>query len=247
LNPGSEPDRDDTGLPRLDVEIPDDARELDRDVQAYYREVRAERRRSRSSRLRRSLSRDGVVLPLLACCLIFALITGTLLTVFSASSINSEPGSGGIPGSSAQAGAGATGTTTAPVLHHGAPMPALTVSVYGQQVPLRSVQPAVLLLVPANCNDCAATLEQIAVVLSGGHVPILLLASSGVPGSELGPALAHGALLATYRAGVLQALQATYPHTGLTAVLVTTGGHVQYAEQLRPGDDMEYLLQPVGM
>lgn len=97
MNPGGEPERDETGLPPVDIEIPDDARELDRDVQAYYREQRAARRQQRGLRVRGSLAKDGIVLPLLACCLILALITGTLLTVFSATSdknLARLPGSG---------------------------------------------------------------------------------------------------------------------------------------------------------
>jgi hypothetical protein len=86
VNSGGEPERDDTGLPPVDIEIPDDARELDRDVQAYYREQRAERRRLRQRRLHRTITRDGFLLPLLACFLILALITGTLLTIFTATS-----------------------------------------------------------------------------------------------------------------------------------------------------------------
>jgi hypothetical protein len=96
VNSGGEPERDDTGLPPVDIEIPDDARELDRDVQAYYRERRAERRRQRHYRLHRKISRDGIVLPLLACCLILALIAGTLLTVFTATS-DQELGRGPAP------------------------------------------------------------------------------------------------------------------------------------------------------
>ena len=92
VNPGGEPERDDTGLPPVDIEIPDDARELDRDVQAYYRELRAERRRQRGRRLGwPRLAKDGIILPLLACCMILALITGTLLTVFTATSDHDVP------------------------------------------------------------------------------------------------------------------------------------------------------------
>ncbi len=101
MNPGGEPERDDTGLPPVDIEIPDDARELDRDVQAYHRELRAERRRMRRSHLHGSLARDGVVLPVLACCLILALIAGTLLTIFTATSdqyLGRVPGNGASPG-----------------------------------------------------------------------------------------------------------------------------------------------------
>ncbi len=113
MNPGGEPERDETGLPPVDIEIPDDARELDRDVQAYYREQRAARRQQRRQRVRGSLAKDGIVLPLLACCLILALITGTLLTVFSATSdqnLARLPGSGrataGTPGGAATGPAG---------------------------------------------------------------------------------------------------------------------------------------------
>jgi len=84
VNLGGEPERDDFGLPPVDIEVPDDARELDRDVQAYRREQRALRRRQRRMRLGAPLTRDGVVLPLLASCLVLALIAGTLLTVFTA-------------------------------------------------------------------------------------------------------------------------------------------------------------------
>jgi hypothetical protein len=100
VNPGGEPERDDTGLPPVDIEIPDDARELDRDVQAYHRELRADRRRQRGRRLGwPRLARDGIILPLLACCMILALITGTLLTVFTATSDRNVPLPHKTPGS----------------------------------------------------------------------------------------------------------------------------------------------------
>src|SRR5580658_480195 len=105
-----EPDRDDTGLPRVDVEIPDDARELDRDVQAYYRELKAERRQQRRMRMHGALARDGMVIPLLVCCLIFALVTGTLLTLFTATSIDQ-----GLPGASTAGGSPKTGSSPGPV------------------------------------------------------------------------------------------------------------------------------------
>jgi len=47
----NDPGRDEYGLPPVDVEITDDARELDRDVQAYQRELRARRRNMRVQRL----------------------------------------------------------------------------------------------------------------------------------------------------------------------------------------------------
>ena len=97
MNLGGDPERDDFGLPPVDIEIPDDARELDRDVQAYHRELRAQRRRLRARRLHRPLTRDGMVLPLLAGCLVLALISGTLLTLFSAGQADMP----GLPGRAA--------------------------------------------------------------------------------------------------------------------------------------------------
>jgi len=111
VNPGGEPERDETGLPPVDIEIPDDARELDRDVQAYYREQRAARRQQRGSRVRGSLAKDGIVLPLLACCLILALITGTLLTVFTATS---DQNLTGLPGSGQTARPATSGAPSGP-------------------------------------------------------------------------------------------------------------------------------------
>lgn len=117
MNLGGDPERDDFGLPPVDIEIPDDARELDRDVQAYHRELRAQRRRLRARRLHGPLTRDGMVLPLLAGCLVLALISGTLLTLFSAgqADLPGLPGrTAARPATTAEPAAGhAAGSTTA--------------------------------------------------------------------------------------------------------------------------------------
>ncbi len=90
MNIGGDPGRDDYGLPPVDIEVPDDARELDRDVQAYHRELRAQRWRRRTRRMAGPLTRDGMVLPLLAGCLALTLLAGTLLTVFSGAQLTGE-------------------------------------------------------------------------------------------------------------------------------------------------------------
>ena len=84
MNAGGDQGRDDYGLPPVDIEVPDDARELARDVQAYHRELRSRRRRSLARRVYGPLTRDGMVLPLLAGCLALTLVAATLLTVFTA-------------------------------------------------------------------------------------------------------------------------------------------------------------------
>ncbi|XRQ11042.1 hypothetical protein ACN3XK_09160 [Actinomadura welshii] len=79
---GDDPEPDDYGLPRVDVVVPDDARELERDMLAYRREERRRRRRRQVRRLTRPLTRFGVAIPIIAGALLIALLSGALLTAF---------------------------------------------------------------------------------------------------------------------------------------------------------------------
>jgi len=65
----------------LDIQIPDDARELERDVLAYRRELRAQRRKNRLRRLTSPFSGPGTVMPLLASILAVCLVAGAMLSV----------------------------------------------------------------------------------------------------------------------------------------------------------------------
>ena len=65
----------------LDIQVPDDARELERDVVAYHRELRAQRRRIRMHRLTRPFSGPGTIMPLLASILAVCLVAGAMLSV----------------------------------------------------------------------------------------------------------------------------------------------------------------------
>ena len=67
--------------PPLDIQIPDDARELERDVIAYHRELRALRRRRRLRRLTGPFGGQGTVMPLLASILAVCLVAGAMLSV----------------------------------------------------------------------------------------------------------------------------------------------------------------------
>ena len=78
MNPGGGAGWDE---PPLDIQIPDDARELDRDVLAYHREIRAKRRRARLRRLAGPLAGHGTLLPLLASILAVCLVAGAMLSV----------------------------------------------------------------------------------------------------------------------------------------------------------------------
>ena len=78
VNPGGGAGWDE---PPLDIQIPDDARELDRDVLAYHRELRAARRRNRLRRLAGPLAGHGTLMPLLASILAVCLVAGAMLSV----------------------------------------------------------------------------------------------------------------------------------------------------------------------
>jgi hypothetical protein len=248
VNPGSEPERDDTGLPPIDIEIPDDARELERDVLAYQRELKAQRRRSRSSRMRGLLTRNGIAMPLLACCLIFALITGTLLTVFTASGIDQglpgAPGSGkpGGPAPTGSTGVPGAGAAIIPAIYPAASLPTDKITVANKVEQLRNLRSAAFLLVPRNCG-CAPTLAAVATLMTRSQVTTLLVAAPGVPAQELKAATENGAALAADPSG---ALRHNYPPVGLTAVLVARNGTVHYADRLVPADNLAYLLWAIG-
>jgi hypothetical protein len=228
VNAGGDPDRDDFGLPPVDIEVPDDARELDRDVQAYQRELRALRRRQRASRLRGPLTRDGMALPLLAGCLILALITSTLLIMFAAD----QTGAPDLPLSTA-APTAASNPAHAPARTPaagkiGGPLPASTVVIRKQKVPLRSVaaaQPALLTLVPVDCS-CATTLEQLSAQAARAHVPVYLVATqAGLPQlAQLARQAGQGPGHIAEDTG--NVLGTTYGQDGVTAILVRTGGAV---------------------
>ena len=81
MNPGGGSGWDE---PPLDIQVPDDARELERDVLAYHRELRAQRRRTRLRRLAgpfAPFAAHGSVMPLLASILAVCLVAGAMLSV----------------------------------------------------------------------------------------------------------------------------------------------------------------------
>jgi len=239
VNAGGGPDRDDAGLPRVDVEIPDDARELDRDVQAYHRELRAERRRMRSRRLHLTLGRDGMVMPLLICCLVFALISGTLLTLFTATSIDQA----GLPGGG-RAGAGnaaVPGPTPAPVQ-----LDSAIVGVAGQPEVLREIGgPTILLVVPTNCG-CYPVVTDITELAVARHEYIYLVTvpTGYAAAQRLVSQLGHGIQPVIDDTGALVG-ESEYSHTGLTAIAVTGSYQVFYEDRLQPGPDLTILVDSI--
>jgi len=210
VNAGGDPGRDDYGLPPVDIEVPDDARALARDVQAYHRELRARRRQHLAKRLYGPLTRDGMVLPLLAGCLALTLLAATLLTVFTArqAAISLRPGQG------ASHAAGPSGP--------GASLLETMLFASGHSVILSSLPGAVLVLalVPPGCRRCLPDLKQLTVQAPPANIYLVGVRGKKVDG--LARPLGLGALHALDDSENM--LPRHYQVTALTAVVVKTDG-----------------------
>jgi hypothetical protein len=262
VNLGGEPERDDSGLPPVDIDVPDDARELDRDVQAYRRELRALRRHQRRMRWHGPLTRDGVILPLLASCLVLALIAGTLLTFFTARP-GGEPAAGRgpaapVPGPPSPAHPGSSGQPDSPqVTASPQRLPArLDLKVDGQTVPAKLLTGRVFALVPPGCR-CGKVLMRLADQAAAADVPLYLVGGAGLaslteisgdlPRPEQAQSFAvaddvNGTLASTY----LTAGQAS-AGSAPSALLVATDGRVSKGALLTDGFRLGRALARLGV
>jgi uncharacterized protein YfiM (DUF2279 family) len=235
---GGEPDRDDYGLPPVDIEIPDDARELERDVQAYHRELRALRRQRLLRRLAGPIARDGMVLPLLASCLALTLLAGTLLTMFTTRRADAPITQAQTPTTPQSASPG--------VGQVGGPLPASTVQAGHAVVHLSTVRTAVLALVPAGCH-CAIAAKQVSIQASQAKVAVYLIAAGDSVSEVKAMARAHGQMPVTLVASDTHgALTGAYHPTGLTVVLVDQVGSVRSVQRnlgpaVQLGDSLRML------
>lgn len=211
MNAGGDQGRDDYGLPPVDIEVPDDARELAREVQAYHRELRSRRRRHLARRLYGPLTRDGMVLPLLAGCLALTLVAATLLTVFTAR----EPTAGLRPQRPA------TGSRAS--AQPGEPLVDTILFKAGQATPVRNLlgTVVVLALIPPGCN-CLADLTKLTDAAMHAKALIYLVGVRDAPVTGLTRHLALGATQALE--DTHDQLPAAYKVTALTAVVVRPDG-----------------------
>ncbi len=138
MNPGGGSGWDE---PPLDIQIPDDARELDRDVLAYHRELRARRRRNRLRRLGGPFAAGGAVMPLLASILAVCLVAGAMLSVATFSPATSPAERTPRPTTAASTVRPAPATTshaTAPASHATAATTATTATSHASPATSRS-------------------------------------------------------------------------------------------------------------
>jgi hypothetical protein len=213
VNAGGDQGRDDYGLPPVDIEIPDDARELARDVLAYHRELRSRRRRHLARRLYGPLTRDGVVLPLLAGCLALTLVAATMLTVFTARQ----------PTASLRPQRPAAGTRSPAPAVAAAALVNTILFAAGQPEPLNTLPgPVVVLaLIPPGCR-CLSDLQKLTVAASRAGTLVYLVGVHGTPVDALTADLGLGATRALEDR--TNSLPPRYKVATLTAVVVRPDG-----------------------
>jgi hypothetical protein len=131
VNPGGESGWDE---PSLDIQIPDDARELERDVLAYHRELRAHRRRRRLHTLTRPFAGQGTVMPLLASILAVCLVAGAMLSVATFGPAT-DPATHSHPSATAVSGLHSAPQQTSPATSAPASAPSATASGHGTARP----------------------------------------------------------------------------------------------------------------
>ena len=234
VNPGGEPGRDDGGLPPVDIEIPDDARELEREVLAYHREQRARRRRARWNRVLGPMRGHGAILPLVATCVALSMLAGTLLSVFSISPA-SAPVIAHSPGQAPRSApaSGADGRV---------PLPAGTVVVSGKAAPVRGLVSAVLALVPAHCN-CGSELQQLTTQAARARVRVFFVGTSDVMADVTRLTRTAGQGTAVAVKDTENVLGSAYHPAGLTVVLVRADASATVQRNLTSGFQLEDQLR----
>ena len=237
----SEPGRDDSGLPPVNIEIPDDARELARDVLAYHREQRARRRRARLLRVLGPLSRlgfirHGTIFPLIATCVAASMLAAAMLSVVTISPASAPTVDRSPP-------ARASGAKT--------PLPDDTVKLGGGFVAARSLTRSVLVLIPPACGqppgtECGAALTGLATQATAARVGVYFVYYAG----NTDGLAQQTALTARYGDGVARTvydisgrLFSTFQVLEVTALLVRGDATVDVRQAFPPGFDLTPALR----
>src|SRR5262249_15340777 len=216
----------------------------------------------RSLRWSAPFRHGSMIVPLIAGCLVLAMVAGMVLTMFSANpyfaGLTSQRG-GDIRGGHASASTGKSKASlaapSATKNPSGAPsasaaprLPDDTITVAGtRQLQLTGVTGAALALVPIGCG-CASTIRRLVTqAKSDGIIVYLVAAKRGDLSdlSKLAPAATRGT--AELAIDSHSALHSAYSPHGLTVLLVDAHGHVEIARNLSAGFHLQtalHSLQP---
>jgi len=227
----------DGGLP-VELEIPDDARELDPEVRAYRRQLRRSRMRVRLRRLlfTRRWNRYGLSGPLVTAILLLVAIVGSLTILLGPR----------FPGQPPRAPL-ATNPSAAPG-EVGGLLPPISLTIAGRTHDVRTLRPAVLALVPPDCR-CEGTLDALFGQAKEYGLSIVLVGGSEGASAlrQLRTKVGNGTAPAAEDEG--QRLAAAYRVRGVTAVLVRADGvviqvHRDLTPRMRLEPDLAQLSRP---
>jgi hypothetical protein len=210
-------DGDDALAAELAFLVPDDPRSLDADRDAYFRELAGETLGEPPRQA--PFSRAGLSGPLITVLLLVAVLAGSLMTVMA-------PRNEAIPLPKPLASA-----PQQPAGHVGGLLPPVTVQVRALEVLVRTVRPAVILVVPAECDGCRASVESV-LVQSRTHRLRLVLVGSPAQQDQLADLVTHAAGgQATAALDPSGEIASAYGDGTLTAVIVAQDGIVSSVEQ----------------
>jgi hypothetical protein len=167
-DPSSGHEPDDWGLPRIDVVIPDDARELDHDLEIWRREERWRRRRERLATLFQTQRwrRYGMSGPLVVTVLLVVALFGSLLALLGPRTLPLVNRPIAAP----------VGRATAAPGHIGGLLPDVTLTTSSGDVSVRDLRPSVLVLVPAGCS-CEDRVAALVGQANEYRLPVFLVGS----------------------------------------------------------------------
>jgi len=210
-------DGDDALAAELAFLVPDDARSLDVDRDAYFRELAGGGVHEPPPR--QPFSRSGLSGPLITVLLLVAVLAGSLMTVMAPRNELTP-----LPQPLASA-------PQQPAGHVGGLLPAVTVQVRALEVIVRSLRPAVLLVVPAECDGCSASVASV-LVQARTHRLRLVLVGSPAQQEQLTELVKSGAGgQATVALDASGEIATAYGDGTLTAVVVAPDGIVGSVEQ----------------
>ncbi|MQA97489.1 MAG: hypothetical protein GEV11_23700 [Streptosporangiales bacterium] len=231
MAPGSDHDRDDNGLPPVEVAIPDDPSELDREITAYRREQRQRRRQERWQRLSRPFRRYGLLLPLIAVSLTMAIVAVLLITL-----LGPEP-----PRQPARRQLAVRGTADPGEV--GGLLPAAIVRDDDREaVRLRDLRPGVIMIIPEGCR-CGPAVDHLTRQSREFLFNVYLVSAASPPEDLRRLASREGHGVARVLGDEKGVLAGAYRPAGLTAVLVHTDGVVGgVLRNVSPGVRLESTL-----
>lgn len=201
-------------LPRVDVVIPDDARELDAEARAVRRELRRERRQTRLRRIftARRWRRVAVSAPFAIAILV---VLGLVMSTLGVLRPRPPDRLGALP--LAEHPPAAPGTV-------GGLLPDGDVTIDGAHQDVRSLRPAVFALIPASC-DCEPQLDTLFAQVRQYGLDLYLVGSPEIAEQldDLVATVGNGTAIPVLDGSVLSG---AYPSTGLAVVLVHADGVV---------------------